>query len=93
MSSFKQPNKNAVATKYGWADSKTGELLVSVKGLPNPIENYTINKPFKYQEITSEVIIETKENISEVIEETTPEVIIETKETVTEQTKRNKKHK
>lgn len=28
-------NTNAVATKVGWVDPDTGELLVSIRGLPN----------------------------------------------------------
>jgi len=45
MSRYKKPIPDAVATVYGWAHPKTGELLVSVKNLPNPIKNYRRNCP------------------------------------------------
>ena len=49
-----QPPKwcsNAVPTIYGWADPKTGELLVSKRGLKNPIQNYKRNRPIQVQPI------------------------------------------
>jgi hypothetical protein len=45
--------KNAIPTKYGWADPKTGELLVCVRHLENPIEGYAKNRPIKVQPITA----------------------------------------
>lgn len=30
--------KGAIATTRGWVDEKTGELLVSIRGLPNAVE-------------------------------------------------------
>jgi hypothetical protein len=43
---FGKPKPDAIATIYGWADSKTGELLVSKRGLPNPVQGYKRNCPF-----------------------------------------------
>lgn len=45
--SSKRPHPNAVATKFGWALSSTGELLVSVRGLPVEVVDYKPNRPLK----------------------------------------------
>jgi hypothetical protein len=42
-----KPKQSVIATKFGWANPKTGELLVSRRGLPNPVEGYKPNQPFK----------------------------------------------
>jgi len=44
---FGKPKQGAIATKFGWADPKTGELLVSRRGLPNPVAEYKPNQPFR----------------------------------------------
>jgi hypothetical protein len=43
----RKPTPDAIATIYGWANPKTGELLVSKRGLPNPVEGYIPNRPYK----------------------------------------------
>jgi hypothetical protein len=43
----RKPTPDAIATVYGWANPKTGELLVSKRGLPNPVEGYVLNRPYK----------------------------------------------
>ena len=57
---MKKRPKNAVATKYGWADKNTGELLVSLKGLDvesvdyKPNNKKTITSPTKLEKIIPE---------------------------------------
>ncbi|MDD5150666.1 MAG: hypothetical protein PHC28_09305 [Flavobacterium sp.] len=71
MSEIRKPIPTAIATIYGWAHPISGELLVSIKGLPNPNLNYKLNCPFLTQE-------EIRADINESIEtnkEDTVEVI------------------
>jgi hypothetical protein len=35
---MRKPKENAVATEFGWVNPDSGELLVSVRGLPNPVK-------------------------------------------------------
>jgi hypothetical protein len=44
MSTIKKPHPDAIQTIYGWALPKTGEILVSKRGLPNPVDNFKIGK-------------------------------------------------
>lgn len=44
----KRPRPDAVATKFGWAIPKTGELLVSIRGLDVEVHDYKPNRPFTY---------------------------------------------
>jgi len=76
MSEVRKPIPDAVATIYGWAHPRTGELLVSLKGLPNPVQNYKVNCPFPKKEETTEERIDTVE-IAAVTEEVidSPEVV------------------
>lgn len=50
MSSYNPPIENAIPTIYGWAHPITGELLVSIKGLENPVEGYKRNRPWTQPE-------------------------------------------
>lgn len=63
---------DAVATKLGWADPKTGELLVANKHLANPIENYTKNRPILTEDFMTPLQKDLKV-INEVLEEKEPE--------------------
>ena len=48
---------NAVPTPEGWVDPKTGELLVSKKGLSNIMTGYGRNrKPAKVEQIETNVV-------------------------------------
>jgi hypothetical protein len=60
---------DAIATEYGWAHSKTGELLVAIRGLENPVKGYKCNQPFVLQ---TEVVIESQESIAEIEIEISP---------------------
>jgi hypothetical protein len=44
---FRKPHPDAIPTIYGWALPKTGEVLVCVRGLPNPVEGFVPNRPYK----------------------------------------------
>lgn len=50
---FNKPKwcSTAVPTKLGWVKPDTGELLVSIKGLENPIEGYVRNRPLQPKKI------------------------------------------
>lgn len=37
---------NAIPTVYGWASPDTGELLVAIRGLNNPVTGYKRNQPY-----------------------------------------------
>jgi hypothetical protein len=43
-----RPNwaRNAIPTIYGWADPKTGEILVAKRGLSNPVIGFKRGRPF-----------------------------------------------
>ena len=80
-----KPTPDAIPTIYGWANPKTGEMLVSVKGgCENPVENYFQNQPWVEQVkviipepivevVPEEVIIIQQEPVVEV----TPEIVVE----------------
>ncbi|MFA6198787.1 MAG: hypothetical protein WC679_00020 [Bacteroidales bacterium] len=72
MSEIRKPMPDAVATIYGWAHPRTGELLVSMKGLPNPFENYKLNVPFRQEKKETEVRVDPVEEIK--VDEPTEEV-------------------
>lgn len=43
---YKKPKSEfAIPTEFGWADSRNGELLVSMRGLPNPVPGFKIGNP------------------------------------------------
>lgn len=43
---IKKPHPDAIPTVFGWALAKTGEVLVSKRGLPNPVEGFVPNRPY-----------------------------------------------
>lgn len=57
---MRKPFEDAVATERGWAHPKTGELLVSIRGLPDPVEYYRPNSGpvFSWQPPEDEVVQE-----------------------------------
>ena len=78
-----KPTLDAIPTIYGWANPKTGEMLVSIKGgCENPVENYFQNQPWiqstKVEVIPEEVVVQ-PEPIVEIIPEVIvqPEVVVE----------------
>ena len=80
MSTIKKPHPSAIQTIYGWALPNTGEILVSKRGLPNPVEGFKIGKPWKNEDpIIKKAIshIEIKEIPVETIEETFEEMVAE----------------
>lgn len=58
---IRKPHPDAIATVYGWALPKTGEILVSVRGLPNQVEGFKPNRPFKVE-------VAAKKAVDEVVE-------------------------
>ena len=46
MNYLSPPNwaPNSIATEFGWVNPKTGELLVSIKNLPNQVKEYKRNQ-------------------------------------------------
>ena len=60
MSSTKKPHPLAIPTIYGWALPATGEILVSKKGLPNPVPNFKPGRPYVMPEITEVAVKEEK---------------------------------
>lgn len=69
---LKKPIPDAVATIYGWAHPKTGELLVSKKNLPNPIKNYKRNCP---PVLEKEKIKKVEKQPVEIKEENPPKIV------------------
>jgi hypothetical protein len=64
---MRKPFDNAVATVRGWAHPATGELLVSIRGLPNTVEYYKPNAgPVLSWELPSQVEAETPIEVVEV---------------------------
>lgn len=75
---IKKPIPDAVATKFGWAHPETGELLVSIKNLPNPIDDYKPNRRIIKIEKTDIKISskKLKDNfVVEVLEADKPEIV------------------
>lgn len=63
---------NAVATEQGWVDPKTGELLISLRGLKSKIEK---EKPSIILEIESSMECSTDTTFVEITTEKPTEVI------------------
>ncbi len=61
--------KGAIATTRGWVDEKTGELLVSIRGLPNAVEwEKNIHLKAKAEEPQVEEPVKTEEPKVETVE-------------------------
>lgn len=76
---------NAVATSLGWMNPKTGELIVSVRGLDNAV-NLHGQRPQDYTKIIAESLESNKKEkppvVEKIVTETTEEVNNETSEKV-----------
>lgn len=73
---IRKPHPNAIATVYGWALPETGEILVSKRGLPNPVKGFKPNRPFKMEDVIENTIEEAVESVASVVE-TEPEIFPE----------------
>ena len=76
MSTLKKPHPDAIQTVYGWALPATGEVLVSKRGLPDPVSGFKIGRPWKNEVVAPKPI--KPDVVSEVIKpeiEVTPEDI------------------
>lgn len=51
---IRKPHPDAIATIYGWALPKTGEILVARRGLPNPVKGFKPNRPYKPEVIETD---------------------------------------
>lgn len=86
MSTLKKPHPDAIQTVYGWALPKTGEILVSKRGLPNPVDGFKIGKPWnnyippvlQSQEVSTPVV----ESIIEPVADTVEVPVVESVEEV-----------
>jgi hypothetical protein len=74
MSNQSPPNwaPNAIPTVHGWVDPKTGELLVSKKGLTNTVSGYGKNR-----RPLSQPIKEPLSNNAVTLEIETPDTLVE----------------
>jgi hypothetical protein len=50
----------AIQTIYGWANPKTGEILVAKRGLNNPVAGFVRGRPYVAPEPQQEVILDIK---------------------------------
>ena len=66
---YRKPHPDAIATKYGWALPKTGEVLVCRRDLPNPVEGFKPNRPFIVKESKPEVKPAKPAKVEPVVEE------------------------
>lgn len=68
---FRKPKTpETIATEFGWANPSTGELLVSIRGLPNPAPGFVLGRPYVAPTVT-EVNKEVKTEVKEVKPEST----------------------
>lgn len=72
MSTIKKPHPDAIQTIYGWALPKTGEILVSKRGLPNPVDNFKIGKPWNLTQVKSDAKIDIIPPKPEIVQEVEP---------------------
>lgn len=90
MSTLKKPHPDAIQTVYGWALPKTGEILVSKRGLPNPVDGFKIGKPWnnyippvlQSQEVSTPVVESVIEPIVEHVADTVEVPVVESVEEV-----------
>jgi len=78
----RKPHKDALPSEFGWFLPKTGELLVSIRGLANPVVGYVPNRPYLIQTTSNSVTVEAVEineqptsNAVEIIEVTTRPIV------------------
>lgn len=97
MRHFKKPfhKKEVVATSQGWVVKETGELLVSVKGLDNLLEQH--KEPVVEPSVSDSNSVEEETNTSVQVEEEVAvdasESVVEEVEEVTEQPKKRRGRK
>lgn len=72
MSTIKKPHPDAIQTIYGWALPKTGEILVSKRGLPNPVDNFKIGKPWVISPVKPKTKVEIVPPKPEIVQEIEP---------------------
>ncbi len=75
MSTLKKPHPDAIQTVYGWALPATGEVLVSKRGLPDPVAGFKIGRPWKNEVPVATPFIAPKVEPKTVEVELTPEVV------------------
>lgn len=66
---------NAVATQLGWVDSKTGELLVSIRGLPGAVRWDKLTNTFEKKAKAAkpvQVEVEVKKEVIEAVKSDEP---------------------
>lgn len=77
MSTLKKPHPDAIQTVYGWALPATGEVLVSKRGLPDPVTGFKIGRPWK-NEVPIVTVLTAPEPVVEPIPvEVIPEPVVE----------------
>jgi SMC interacting uncharacterized protein involved in chromosome segregation len=65
---FLKKNPDAIATNYGWVNKKTGELLVSIKGLPGAVE-WDIKSKSLLTELADKIIEKIEPTVEKVMDE------------------------
>lgn len=60
--------RNAIPTTYGWANPRTGEILVARRDLQNPVEGFVRNRPYPIQNQPPVVLdVKTEEKLVEAV--------------------------
>lgn len=56
MSNYVVPRwfPTAIPTQFGWANPKTGEILIAIRNLENPVKGFIRNRPYVVPEIEPE---------------------------------------
>jgi hypothetical protein len=53
---MRKPKENAVATEFGWVNPDSGELLVSIRGLPNPVKGWKRGEKIQMESVVHDDI-------------------------------------
>lgn len=88
---MKKPIENAVATEFGWVNPKTGELLVSCRGLPNQVPWRRGTKLDSNSSILTDSEVPVNTLIEEVLEHDTQAIEEEKQQAITKKDSGKKK--
>ena len=76
MIQSRKPHPDALASEFGWFLPKTGELLVSIRGLSDPVKGYKPNTPFILTQTLTAAQTEETDTLVQVTEVSVPDVEI-----------------
>lgn len=77
MKDRKPKVRGVVATVFGWVNPATGELLVSMKNLPDAVEWDRRTNTFGDVRIVSDIIDASEAVLDSVVDEVVPDVVAE----------------